>query len=63
MTTVSGAAVREYRRTVAAREEREAQTLASLTGWDLETIRAKMGLESGPPAAANASWWQRLWAR
>ena len=59
----SCAAAREYRRTVAAREEREAQTLASLTGWDLETIRTKMGLESAPPAAANASWWQRLWAR
>ncbi len=55
--------VMQYRRTVAAREEREAQTLASLTGWNLETIRTKMGLDSAPPAAASATWWQRLWGQ
>jgi hypothetical protein len=54
---------RQYRRTVAAREEREAQTLASLTGWDIETIRTKMGLDSTAPATVEATWWERLWSR
>jgi hypothetical protein len=51
----------QYRQTVAVRQEREAQTLASLTGWDLETIRTKMGLDSVPAAAVEANWWDRLW--
>jgi Na+-translocating ferredoxin:NAD+ oxidoreductase RnfD subunit len=53
--------VMQYRQTVAVRQEREAQTLASLTGWDLETIRTKMGLDSVPAAAVEANWWDRLW--
>ncbi len=51
----------QYRQTLAVRQEREAQTLASLTGWDLETIRTKMGLDSVPAAAVEANWWDRLW--
>lgn len=54
--------VMQYRQALAAREEREAQTLASLTGWDLETIRTKMGLDAAP-AAVEANWWDRLWSR
>src|SRR5207249_2506802 len=47
----------EYRRTVRERRAKEAETLASLTGWDLTSIRRKMGggwsEEDNPPA-----WWE-----
>jgi hypothetical protein len=42
---------------VAKREEREAQTLASLTGWDVNQIRARMSI----PAQPKSAWWERLW--
>ena len=42
---------------VARRQEREAQTLANLTGWDLNRIRARMNLAASP----KAMWWERLW--
>jgi len=42
---------------VAKRQEREAQTLASLTGWDLNGIRARMNIASAP----RTLWWERLW--
>jgi hypothetical protein len=42
---------------VAKREEREAQTLAGLTGWDVNQIRARMSI----PAQPKSAWWERLW--
>jgi hypothetical protein len=42
---------------LAKREEREAQTLARLTGWDVNQVRSRMNL----PAAAKPVWWERLW--
>ena len=48
-----------YRQQVREREEREAQTLASLTGWDIKDIRTKMNIDSEPQP--QGSWWQRLW--
>jgi hypothetical protein len=42
-----------------ARFEREAQTLASLTGWDIAEIRRH--LELPPPAAPVKPWWENLW--
>ncbi|MGH9459799.1 MAG: DUF2330 domain-containing protein [Vicinamibacteria bacterium] len=50
----------EYRRNVAARHEQEAQTLASLTGWNVSEIRQKMNL-SGDGDERRGSWWQQLW--
>ena len=51
---------REYRRTVRERRVKEAETLASLTGWDLASIRRKMGGDwsdsDNPP-----SWWELIW--
>ena len=44
---------------VAKRQEREAQTLAGLTGWDINRIRSKMSLQPAPAAV----WWERLWRR
>jgi hypothetical protein len=49
-----------YRRELSTRREREAQTLSSLTGWDINEIRRKQG--PGPRAAVDDRvWWQRLW--
>ena len=42
---------------VARRQEREATTLASLTGWNVDAIRARMAL--GPQPASL--WWRSLW--
>jgi len=58
----SCAAVEPYRHTVAERKEREAQQLASLTGWDLAQIRRRNGIDSRA-AEPNAAWWERLWRK
>jgi hypothetical protein len=42
---------------VAKRQEREAQTLANLTGWDLNAIRGRMSIQ----AISAPQWWERLW--
>jgi len=42
---------------VAQRQEKEAQTLASLTGWDIGELRTRMDLK---PVAKN-EWWRRIW--
>ncbi len=63
-------AAARYLADLGPRREREAQTLASLTGWSIDTIRAKMkaswpahlGQMAPPPAApAPAPWWRLLW--
>ena len=46
-----------YFEEVARRQEREAATLASLTGWDVDAIRAKMALAPQP----RNRWWDALW--
>ncbi len=46
-----------YFEEVARRQEREASTLASLTGWDVNAIRAKMALAPQP----KSRWWEALW--
>jgi hypothetical protein len=51
-----------YRSELLARQEREAQTLASLTGWDVAEIRKKLDLPDDAPAAPQ-TWWQRLWKK
>jgi hypothetical protein len=49
-----------YRRELAVRREREAQALASLTGWDINDIRKQQG--PGPRAAVDDRyWWQKIW--
>ena len=53
----------QYRAQLPARLEREAQTLASLTGWSIRDIRAKMGDDwpSSAEPAEDKKWWQKLW--
>ncbi len=53
----------DYRRTLPDRFEREAQQLASLTGWEIEEIRRRMGFEGPAPATSDEPWWRRLWRR
>jgi len=56
--TCSAAAV--YRQTLRERRAREAEQLASLTGWNIAEIRKKMGEDVAGP---EAPWWQRLWKK
>ncbi len=56
-------AVAEYRRTLTQRHEQQAQTLATLTGWDIQMIRQKMGTDDLYPVPDDRSWWQRIWNR
>ncbi len=58
---------RAYLNSLPDRFEKEATTLASLTGWNINDIRKKMR-ENGQVAKQlptseknNDSWWQRLW--
>jgi hypothetical protein len=52
-----------YRLAMGQRHEREAQQLASLTGWDLDLIRRKMNLGSAPPSRSAVKWWEQLWKK
>ncbi len=48
----------QYLTSVRDRRQREASTLASLTGWSLENIRQRMG----PDAPIHPDpWWKSLW--
>ena len=52
-----------YDASVRDRQEREAQQLANLTGWDIETIRDKISSAGGHrPAPRKEPWWKRLWS-
>jgi hypothetical protein len=48
---------KSYFEEVAKRQEREAQTLANLTAWDLNDIRGRMNVQ----AVSAPKWWERLW--
>ena len=49
-----------YRKSLPDRWEKEAQSLASLTGWDINAIRSKMEFEA-PGPTSDQKWWERLW--
>jgi hypothetical protein len=56
------AAAMQYRQELQERRDRESQTLASLTGWNIDEIRRKMGVTAGTrPAETPVKWWERLW--
>jgi hypothetical protein len=57
----SCAAAREYRVTLPQRQEAEANRLASLTGWELQGIRKRMGLGAPGVPVRQPVWWERLW--
>jgi hypothetical protein len=58
----SCAAAEQYRQQLQQRQERESQTLASLTGWNIQDIRKKVGLTvESAPSGTPVKWWERLW--
>ena len=52
-------AAARYRAELPQRREREAQTLASLTGWNINDIRRSMNVAT--PSPEPVAWWQRIW--
>jgi hypothetical protein len=53
-----------YRRQVRERRAKEAETLASLTGWTMRRIREKMGNEgewSDSDSEEPRNWWDSIW--
>jgi hypothetical protein len=53
----------QYRQSLPQRWDREAQTLANLTGWDIGDIRAEMakyGTDPGRPPKPQP-WWKGIW--
>jgi hypothetical protein len=60
--TASCDAAVAYTKSLPLRWDQEAQTLANLTGWDINTIRARMGLSIVEvPQGGEDKWWGRLW--
>jgi hypothetical protein len=49
-----------YRQQLRDRYEREAQTLATLTGWNIGDIRRTMNIETAS-APIEKKWYQRMW--
>ncbi len=55
-------AAEQYRAELPKRFEQEAQTLANLTGWDIDAIRDKMNEEGQSfEKPEKEPWWKRLW--
>jgi hypothetical protein len=54
---------RQYREQLARRQAREAEALASLTGWSLDDIRKRMGPAPAAGKADERTWWQKMWGR
>ena len=52
---------KQYARTLGERQEKEAQTLASYTGWDINEIRKKMGLNK-TAKKEEESWWDKIFS-
>ncbi len=50
-----------YKKELSQRQEKEAQTLANLTGWDINQIRKKMGITL-TQKKEEESWWQKIFS-
>lgn len=57
-------AAKDYKAGLPKRFEEEAQTLATLTGWDIDDVRGKMkeGGQSFTPPKKD-KWWEKLWGK
>ncbi len=54
----------EYRAGLPKRFEAEAQTLATLTGWDVDDIRTRMkGAGQAFDPLKKDKWWEKLWGK
>jgi hypothetical protein len=53
----------EYRSSLRARRAQEAENLAKLTGWNLNSIRDKMAVAGDWSLPSdNLRWWQKIWS-
>ncbi|MGI0003815.1 MAG: DUF2330 domain-containing protein, partial [Candidatus Nitrosotenuis sp.] len=52
--------ITEYKKQLPQRWHQKAQTLASITGWDVNSIRKKMDLKV-EPKKGDQKWWERIW--
>ena len=51
-----------YKAAVRERQDREAETLANLTGWDIDDIRARIPyIDDLGPQPVKDPWWKRIW--
>lgn len=55
------AQMKDYRRELHERQQREAENLVHLTGWSINDVRKRMNLASASSSAAEKSWWEKLW--
>ncbi len=53
---------RQYFAELQRRHQREAETLASLTGWDIDEIRDRMDLGVVAVEEDDRPWWKKLWS-
>lgn len=53
-------AAKMYRKQLRERQEHEAKTLASLTGWNINNIRKKMNIAKEPKNDGQ-KWWEKIW--
>ena len=53
--------ISSYEAQLRERQEREAQVLANLTGWNINDIRSKIPLIAGTNPNQPKPWWARLW--
>lgn len=58
---ISCDAGKNYQQAVQNRQETEAQTLANLTGWDLNEIRRKINFMNVDDQNSDHPWWRELW--
>ncbi len=54
---ISCSAGNRYQQSVKERQEKEAQTLASVTGWDINDIRQKINFVE----VKTVPWWRNIW--
>ncbi len=53
--------ISNYQAQLRDRQEREAQQLANLTGWNIDDIRSKIPLIADTKPDQPSPWWSRLW--
>ena len=54
--------ITQYSASVRERQEREAQLLANMTGWDIDDVRGKIPFFGGVgPEPGQEPWWKRIW--
>jgi hypothetical protein len=51
----------QYKRSLPRRFEQEAQTLAKLTGWNIQDIRRKIGPTATTRPNTNTPFWRNIW--